>query len=324
MTLPAAIADALAGSLGERVVRASAVGGGSINDAWRVELADGRALFIKSRDDAVPGEFAAEAAGLEWIGEGGAVAVPGVLAVGGAGRHGGVREIYPDEIHIPHTSPGTGPTGRETSNSFLALEWIEPGRLDHCGAERLGRELAAMHRLGATSFGWMPAVPEDGRQRIGSLPVPIEKRDDWPGFYGEVRLLPLVELARERGAITARCGRDVERICDRIDDLCGPAEPPARLHGDLWGGNVLAGAGGRAWLIDPAAHGGHRELDLAMLRLFGNPGERVFTAYEEAFPLADGAADRVRLYQLWPLLVHAILFGGGYGERVAIASRHYI
>lgn len=324
MTLPAAIADALGGSLGERVVRASAVGGGSINDAWRVELGSGRTLFVKSREDAVGGEFAAEAAGLEWIGEGGVVAVPEVLGVGEAGRPGGVRNIYSDGIHIPHTSPRTGPAGRAASDPFLALEWIEPRTLGPEGAERLGRELAALHRLGAPSFGWMPAVPEDGRQRIGSLPVPIETREEWSSFYAEVRLMPLVELALERGAITAGCARDVERVCERMRDLCGPSEPPARLHGDLWGGNVLAGSGGRAWLIDPAAHGGHRELDLAMLRLFGNPGERVFAAYEEASPLADGASDRVPLYQLWPLLVHAILFGGGYGRSVAEATAKLI
>ncbi len=264
-----------------------------------MKLGSGRVLFVKSRSDAVAGEFEAEAAGLEWIGEGGGVAVPAVVAIGDSA----------DAKEAPQ---------------FLALEWIEPGSLDADGAERLGRELAAMHRLGAPSFGWMPAVPADGRQRIGSLPVPVETREDWPSFYAEVRILPLVEIALEGDGITAATARAVERVCERIEELCGSAEPPARLHGDLWGGNVLAGADGRAWLIDPAAHGGHRELDLAMLRLFGNPGERVFAAYEEALPLADGAADRVPLYQLWPLLVHSILFGGGYGRSVAEAAAKLI
>ena len=112
-------------------------------------------------------------------------------------------------------------------------------------------------------------------------------------------------------------------MCDRIDQLAGPPEPPARLHGDLWGGNVLAGADGRAWLIDPASYGGHREVDLAMLRLFGSPGERVFAAYGEAAPLADGHEQRVALWQLVPLLAHAVLFGGGYGASVERAAGRY-
>ena len=113
-------------------------------------------------------------------------------------------------------------------------------------------------------------------------------------------------------------------VDERIGELAGPPEPPARLHGDLWGGNVLAGADGRARLIDPAAYGGHREVDLAMLRLFGAPSQRVFAAYEEAAPLTDGHEERVALWQLFPLLVHAALFGGHYGASVERAARRYV
>jgi fructosamine-3-kinase len=137
-------------------------------------------------------------------------------------------------------------------------------------------------------------------------------------------LQPLVALCLERGTLSASGARAVERVCGRIGDLAGPAEPPARLHGDLWGGNVLAGADGAARLIDPAAYGGHREVDLAMLRLFGPPSERVFAAYDEAAPLADGHRDRVELWQLFPLLVHAALFGGSYGTSVERAAVRYV
>ena len=128
---------------------------------------------------------------------------------------------------------------------------------------------------------------------------------------------PLVAPARQRGALSERGARAVERTCDRMAELAGPPEPPARLHGDLWSGNLLGG-----WLIDPIAYGGHREVDLAMLQLFASPS-RVLAAYEEAAPLADGARDRVDLYQLFPLMVHAVLFGGGYGASAEQAARRY-
>ena len=106
-----------------------------------------------------------------------------------------------------------------------------------------------------------------------------------------------------------------------MDELAGPAEAPARLHGDLWSGNVMADGQGAPVLIDPAAHGGHREVDLAMLALFGGPRPRVLAAYDEALPLAAGHEERVELWQLFPLLVHAVLFGGSYGSAVETIAR---
>ena len=136
--------------------------------------------------------------------------------------------------------------------------------------------------------------------------------------------MPLTRMAFDRGAIDTAGVTVIERLSLRIDQIAGPNEPPSRLHGDLWAGNILADRDGRPWLIDPAAYGGHREIDLAMLRLFGTPGgERVFAAYDETWPLADGHEERVALWQLLPLLVHAVLFGGGYGSRAAVAARTY-
>jgi fructosamine-3-kinase len=277
------------------------VGGGDINEAFRVVLADGREAFVKTRAHANAGEYAAEAAGLRWLAQPGGVRTPAVLEVGG---------------------------------DYLALEWIERGLLDAAGAADLGRGLARTHLAGAPCFGLCAtseagsrdgdrtrgAVAEGTTFGFGSLALPNDPAPDWPAFYAQRRLRPLAAIARERGALSREGAQAVERVCERLSDLCGPAEPPARLHGDLWSGNVLADACGRAWLIDPSAYGGHREVDLAMLRLFGVPSERVFDAYREAAPLADGWRERVELYQLLPLLVHAVLFGGSYcaaAQRVA-------
>jgi fructosamine-3-kinase len=163
-------------------------------------------------------------------------------------------------------------------------------------------------------------MPEAGAGGFGSLRLSNEPAGDWASFYAERRIGPLSRLASERGLLSAGAEHALERVCSRMPELAGEPEPPARLHGDLWSGNVYAGADGRAWLIDPSCYGGHREVDLAMLRLFGAPSDRIFAAYEETTPLAAGWQERVELYQLLPLLVHALLFGGSYvaaAERVA-------
>jgi fructosamine-3-kinase len=268
------------------------VGGGDINEAWRVTLADGGTAFVKTRVDAAPGEYGAEADDLHWLAEPGALRTPRVL---------------------------------EVSDDYLALGWIEPGRLDSRGAEELGRGLAATHAAGAANFG-DPRLGDsnpDTPSRFGSLSLSNEPTADWPSFYAERRLAPLARIVAERGALSSRGVAAVERVCERMAELAGAPEPPSRLHGDLWSGNVMAGADGRPWLIDPSAYGGHREVDLAMLRLFGAPSERVFVAYAEVAPLADGWEDRVALWQLLPLLVHAVLFDGSYPAAAERVARRY-
>ena len=284
--------EQVAAALSEAVASSSPVSGGSINEAWRLELESGRRVFVKSRNGAPAAEFGAESAGLAWLREAGAIGVPEVLG------------------------SGEGPP-------WLALEWIEPGSLSAAGEEKLGRGLAALHGSGAEAHGALPAGSPDDLVRIGSVELPSRPGPDWPQLYAEQRLLPLLKVARERGALGESDAGAIDGVCDRIDALAGPAEPPSRLHGDLWGGNVLSDADGNPWLIDPAAHGGHREIDLAMLRLFGGPGERAHHAYDEAHPLAEGHADRVELWQLLPLLVHAVLFGGSYGAAAGRAAKRY-
>jgi fructosamine-3-kinase len=264
-------------ALGSEVHDARALSGGDINEAFRVTLADGRAVFVKCNADAHPDMFPCEAEGLAWLAEPEALAVPRVLAVG----------------------PG-----------FLALELYEPkGRVADFD-ERLGRGLAALHRAGAPSFGWKRD------NFIAVLPQDNERASNWPLFYAERRLLPLARRAVESGRGSRGLVRSVEALAAKLPELLGPPEPPARLHGDLWGGNLHATTDGLPALIDPAVYGGHREIDLAMMRLFGGFSPRVFAAYQEAWPLAPGAGDRVPLYQLYPLLAHVNLFGGGYAASV--------
>lgn len=272
-----AVSRAVEAALGASCKRASPVSGGDINDAFRASLADGRTVFVKTNDRADPSMFPAEARGLDWLCEAGALRVPRVLAV-----------------------------SRGDSPAFLVLEYLESGRRVSDFDERLGRGLAALHHFGAPSFG----LEHDNF--IGRLPQDNTSAPNWAEFYRDRRLLPQLERAAERGLAPTELRRGFEQLFAKLGDRVGPPEPPARLHGDLWGGNLHVDERGEPCLIDPAAYGGHREVDLAMMRLFGGFSQATFSAYAEAFPLADGHEERVALYQLYPLMVHVNLFGGSY------------
>ena len=258
-------------------------------------LAGGQRAFAKvaaaataeaATGEAAPDEmtaaFAAEASGLRWLAEADAVPVPEVLAV---------------------------------TEAALVISMIPPGHATPLAAFRFGTELARLHAAGSEDFGapW--------RGFIASLPLDNTPMPSWPQWYASRRLLPYLRRAVDSGALRPEDGRLVEAVMDRIDSLAGPAEPPSRIHGDCWAGNVLW-SGGQGWLIDPAAHGGHRETDLAMLALFGAPHlDRILAGYNDTTPLAAGWRSRVPLHQLHPLLVHACLFGASYAEEVRSAAR---
>lgn len=250
-------------------------------DLREAVLDDGRVVVVKRGHG--PGAAAAEAAGLRWLASAEAVPVPSV-----AGH---------DE-------------------KWLVIDRIPARRSSAPAAERLGRGLARLHAAGAPAFGAAPpGGPADAW--IGRAPMANVPGEDWASWYAAQRVLPYVRRAVDAGTFDTAEAALFERACDRIP---ASAEPPARLHGDLWTGNVLWD-GREAWLIDPAAHGGHRETDLAMLHLFGCPHlGSVLGAYEEVAPLAEGWAERVGLHQLFPLLVHTVLFGRSYaGQAVAVA-----
>ncbi|SDS94316.1 Fructosamine-3-kinase [Nocardioides scoriae] len=268
--------------LGRPVVATSPVAGGDICVATRVRLADGSSALVKSRPGAPAGFFEAEARGLRWLAEPGVVPVAEVLAV---------------------------------EADCLVIGWIEPTRPSPEAAADLGRGLARLHAGGAAAYG----AEQDGF--VGSLPLPNRTAPSWPEFYATRRVLPYLKLAVDRGHVDREDATAVEDVVRRLTSLAGPDEPPARLHGDLWSGNVVWGHDG-AVLVDPAAHGGHRETDLAMLALFGLPHlQRLVDAYDEERPLADGWQDRQPLHQLFPVLVHAAMFGSAYGRRAGELAR---
>ncbi|HEU4945746.1 MAG TPA: fructosamine kinase family protein [Kribbella sp.] len=249
--------------------------------------------FVKHRRNAPPGFFEVEAAGLRWL------AVPG-----------GVPVVRPLDV-----SPGRLVTPQ--------LSLIPP---TGAAADEFGRRLAVLHDAGARWYG-VPPDDWDANGYIGTIELPhaLTPIGSWGEFYANLRLRPYLRTAYDQGTIDAARLAVFERVCDRLtsglyDD---PTERPSRIHGDLWSGNVVWCADG-ATLVDPAAHGGHRETDLAMLGLFGIPYlERLLRGYNEAHPLSDGWQDRAGLHRLHPLLTHVVMFGAGYvPQALAIASKY--
>lgn len=252
--------------------------------------------FVKGARGVRPEFHVAEAAGLAWLTE--------------AEADGGARVV-----RVRHLDPDVG---------VLTLERLRPHAATPAAAEAFGRALATTHAAGAPAFGSPPPghpTPHGwiGRQRQAMDPTPT-----WGRFYAEQRVLPFVRAAVDGGTLTSGAARVLETVCDLLrDGVFDDGRPPARIHGDLWDGNVVHTTEG-AVLIDPAAHGGHGETDLAMLALFGTPHlERVQAAYADAAGLDADWPERVGLHQLHPLCVHAVSHGPAYGVAAAAAARRY-
>jgi fructosamine-3-kinase len=202
--------------------------------------------------------------------------------------------------------------------AYLLLEYLDPGRRDADFDEKLGRGLARLHRFGASGFG----LEQDNF--IGSLPQHNRAHPSWSEFFRSERLEPQLARGETASLFSSRHRRMFDQLFEKLDQLCGPQEPPSRVHGDLWGGNLHVDEKGEPALIDPAVYGGHREMDLSMMQLFGGFGERVFSAYDEEYPRATGHQDRLPLYQLYPLMVHVNLFGASYLGSVERALSRYL
>lgn len=263
--------------LGVNVVTTTRLGGGDFATAYKAKLAGGDRLFVKTHANPPAHFFSTEAAGLQWLHETGTVRIPQVLA-------------YSDDP------------------PFLALQWIEPGHGDDDAL--LGSSLAELHRKPVAAFG------RSDSRTTGSLALPNDPCDTWAEFYAERRLLPLASKARAKRALANSDCDALEAIADQLSATSIANDRPSLLHGDLWAGNRLVDDDGNSWLLDPAAHGGHREFDLSMMQLFGGYSARCFEAYHATYPLAPGFMHRVPLHQLAPLVVHAIKFGGSYKSSV--------
>ena len=278
---PVALREALVAATGVPLHAAPAggVGGGSINQCVRWDGPEG-SLFVKLAPAGRLSMFEAEAEGLRELEAARAVRVPQVL--------------------------GCSATGTQ---SFLALEWIDFGSSSARSEARLGELLAAQHRVTAPRFGW------HRDNTIGSTPQHNDWDEDWPRFYVRRRLGFQLDLA-ERNRCGGRLVERGRRLCECIGAFFEGHRPaPSLLHGDLWSGNRSATRAGEPVIFDPAVYFGDREADIAMTRLFGGFGRDFHAAYQSAWPLAAGADERRELYNLYHVLNHLNLFGGGYGAQ---------
>lgn len=272
--------------LDTNIVSLSALGGGDFAQAYKAELSSGQSVFIKTHQSPPINFFTTEATGLSWLRQSNSVAIPEVLAV-------------------------------SDDPPYLVLEWVELGGGGKRDDEELGAALARLHKNTFECFG----RPDE--RTTGSLALPNMPNQQWDKFYATQRLLPLADIAEERSALPRSSIEKLRDVANRLGEW-QIQEPASLLHGDLWAGNRVVDVKGKSWLIDPAAHGGCREFDIAMMMLFGGYDKCCFAAYNEEYPLQTDWQSRISLHQLAPLTVHAIKFGGSYVSATAAALDKYV
>jgi len=270
------------------IEQTQAVGGGSINAAYRIRYA-GQDYFLKyNQARRFPKMLELEAQGLNLLANSKKICLPEVIGKGEAGQ-----------------------------TAFLLLEHIEAGYPDNNFWEVFGNELADLHSETNETFGL------DQDNYIGSLPQSNTPATNWSEFFITQRLNPQLNLAAKKGLVNTKILNHFEKLYAKLPALF-PDELPALLHGDLWSGNFLCDVQKKPVLIDPAVYYGHREMDLAMSKLFGGFGPRFYEAYHAAYPLETGWQERVDLCNLYPILVHVNLFGGSYVGQLQSCLRRFV
>ena len=287
-SVPTAVVREVEDQTGTAVTNFSFAGGGCINHAGVCETRD-RSFFLKwNALERFPGMFEAEAKGLKMLKRSCPLYVPGVICAGKADQF-----------------------------QFLVLENVREGSRAKDYWRNFGAGLARLHQTTAEKFG----LEHDNY--IGSLPQINTQASSWTDFFREYRLQAQLKLARDAGKADAALARKFDLLFGRLNLLL-PEEPPSLIHGDLWGGNIMITSEGQPCLIDPAIYFGSREMDLAMTQLFGGFDNSFFSDYENVFPLEPGYRDRLHLYNLYPLLVHVNLFGGGYVRQVQSILQRFL
>ncbi len=272
--LPQTLKNQITAELNTSVRTVSAVYGGDINRAAQLVFEDGSKAFVKWNESAPADMFEAEAKGLKLLAQ------------------------AQTELLIP--------APKAIHEQFLVLDWIEEGvESTPKNSREFGRELAKLHRKTANYFGL------NFDNYIGRLPQSNNQHSNWPDFFAIERIEPQIKMGVESGKLNRELLIQAPRMYKKLGSIF-PTEPPALLHGDLWSGNYLFTTTGQAAIYDPAVYFGHREMDMAMTRLFGGFSADFYSGYQDEYPLFENFEDRVSVYNLYPILVHANLFGGSY------------
>ena len=287
-SIPTPIAQAIEAYTGRALTGFTFASGGCINNGGKATCANST-YFLKWNDlKKFPGMFDAEAKGLSLLALSNSFAIPEVAYVVSANEY-----------------------------QFLLLQYIEEGARRKNYWEHFGSRLASLHKTSGATFGL------DHDNYIGSLRQHNNKSSTWVEFFTAQRLMRQLEVAVNSGKLDSGTRKRFDRLFARLPSLL-PEEAPSLLHGDLWSGNLMTTIDGDPCVIDPAVYFGHREADLAMTQLFGGFDNRFLDSYNDTFPLLDGYKERLELYNLYPLLVHVNLFGGGYVSQVSSTLNKFL
>jgi protein-ribulosamine 3-kinase len=269
------------------IISSHLLSGGSINNVYRIRTSEGNYCLKYNDRASFPGMFEKEKAGLEILGKAGEIRVPGVITTGESGKY-----------------------------SYILLEFVDPVQRIPGFMADFGSSLACLHRHSADYFGL------DHDNFMGSLPQSNARHPGWGSFFATERIGKQLAIAEKSRYFSKPDLEAFDRLAGQADEIF-PEEKPSLLHGDLWGGNYIVSEKGKACLIDPAVYYGHREVDIAMTRLFGGFEPAFYSAYNEAFPMEPGWEERLDIYNLYPLLIHLNLFGQGYLEQVLRIVRKF-